>query len=142
MKKSLIKSLSVFLVLALILSMSLSLTASAVQSSTVAGIYFVLQGTCEQNASNPYALNTTTAVKKNPDSAWLRTDIALLDGINQPTTRYFYSERGAKSFSYDYAMHMSITSIPQIAYCTHNVLGGTTSEEAFAIFHEIELEWP
>ena len=147
MNKIGVRLLSLSLLVLLLLSATLSMPASAAVNGRMAGIYITVGGTCVQDTQTPHTLYTTTTVKKNPDNAWLRTDIELLDGVedgeNENDKEMFWSDdRGVTQFDYTYVMFVTITNRPEIVYCAHNVLGGTESPTGYVYHEAIDVIWP
>lgn len=120
------------IILALVLCISLAVSASA----AVAGIYTYVNGTGTQSGNT---LITTTYVAKNPDNAYLKTDVQFTDGTNYTGSGSRTSSRGVISFSYNFPIYMAVDCIPVKAFCAHGVQGGTQSESGYVQFNQYTI---
>lgn len=120
------------LILALVLCISLAVSASA----AMAGIYSYVDGTGIQSGNT---LITTTYVAKNPDKAYLKTDVLFTDGTKYTGSNSRTSSREVTSFSYNFPIYMAIDCIPVLAFCAHNVQGGTQSENGYVEYNEYPI---
>lgn len=113
---------TVALMLTLVLALSTMTVVSLAAEERMIG--YGLSGSSYQDVN---MLRTTTTVRTNPDNAYLRTSFKTSDGIsNYIDEGSKTSARGALSLKYDPAIYFHIDGIPTIAFCSHEVRGGTT----------------
>lgn len=120
------------LILAMVLCVSLAVTASA----AVAGIYSYVSGSAYRTGNTFVA---TTSVGKNPDNAYLTTNVEFSDGVNSTGSGSRTSTRGVTSFTSNFAVYMAIDVIPTKAYCAHGVQGGTQSESGYVQYNQYNI---
>ena len=142
MKTKIRRIVSLCLCALLLLMVSLPMKADAAGIGELAGAYGTLSGTCVQDTNNSHALNTTTTVTKNEDGSRLRTGVTIADGSSTPQTEYHSSEPNVTLFRYTYQLYVSISSVPQLAYCSHEIYGNPDPDECYVYYEVVELEFP
>lgn len=120
MTKTIRRMLSLVMVLAI--CMSVAVAASASSDSRTAGIYGFISGDCAQDETRVHALHTTTRVTRNPDAAYLKTEVEYYRGEHALTVDSAYSEAQAKTFIYESPILINDQGAPETAYVNHHVI--------------------
>lgn len=122
--------------LALVLCMVVPMTVFASSASSPVDTYLALSGSSSQSGTK---VATTTTVTRNPDNAYLRTEIEFKNGVTSIGADAQQSARGVKTLSADFHIYFALGVEPNKAYCAHNVQGGTQSPVGYAVYTSVGI---
>lgn len=113
------------LVTAMVMGMSMSIVAFAGSDSKDVDGYGTLYGSVSTTSVGGSKVVTVTSVTKNPDNAYLKTNIELQDLYGYTLTTYdAQQDRGKTSFAHNFKVP-HFDDVAKI-YGAHNVQGGRT----------------
>lgn len=139
MTKTIRRALSLTLVF--VLCTALALTAYAEAASDLAGIYGSIRGNCSQDSEMPHCLHTTTKVTRNPNGAYLKTEMECYLGETSTLADEAISETGATEFSNDFVIFVNIEGFPDTAYTNHYVMDPDTGLPVYDTYTYEYLVW-
>ena len=124
-------------VLAMVLSLSVGVSANTRSKS--AGMYGTIRGSSYQSTSNINLLDTTTSVTQNTDSAYFVIYVEFTNPSRVTSQETRSSGKGATSFNPSFAIYFTIDTVPNYAFVSHDIRGGTVAPSGYSCYTEAPI---